>query len=86
MPGLIWIDDLHLADDPTREALAYLARRLGGRPLLLLLAWRREDLTPGGLATAGELARLPAATSLSLGRLGRSDIAAIVRACGRTTM
>lgn len=80
VPGLIWVDDLHLADDPTREALAYLARRLVGRPLLLLLAWRREDLTPGGEATADDLARLPVATSLALGRLDRAGVAALVHA------
>ncbi|MEK6721800.1 MAG: AAA family ATPase [Chloroflexota bacterium] len=79
-PGLIWVDDLHLVDDPTREALAYLARRLDGRPLLLLLAWRREDLTPKSEAMLDDLARLQAATSLALGRLDRDGVAAIVRA------
>jgi DNA-binding SARP family transcriptional activator len=80
VPGVVWIDDLHLTDDPTREALAYLARRLEGRPVLLLLAWRREDLTANGRATADDLVRLPKASSLSLRRLDRDEIAAIVRA------
>jgi DNA-binding SARP family transcriptional activator/tetratricopeptide (TPR) repeat protein len=80
LPGLIWIDDVHLADDPTREALAYLARRLEGRSLLLLVAWRREDLTPSGLRAADDLVRLPTATSISLRRLDRDEVAAIVRA------
>ncbi|HKB28856.1 MAG TPA: AAA family ATPase, partial [Candidatus Limnocylindrales bacterium] len=80
VPGLIWIDDFHLADDPTREALAYLARRLEGRSVLLLVAWRREDLTPNGLTTADDLVRLPTATSISLRRLDRDEVAAIVRA------
>lgn len=80
LPGLLWIDDVHLADDSTREALAYLARRLAGRPILLLLAWRREDLTVKGLATADELLRLPETASISLRRLDRDEIAAIVRA------
>ena len=40
VPGLVTIDDLHLADEATREAMAYLARRLGGRSLLLVLTWR----------------------------------------------
>jgi len=79
-PGLVWIDDVHLADDSTREALAYLSRRLTGRPLLLLLALRREDLTADGLATIDSLERLPETTSLSLRRLDRDEIAAIVRA------
>ena len=80
MPGLVWIDDIHLADDSTREALAYLAHRLDGRPLLLLLALRREDLTGNGLATADDLVRLPDAASISLRRLDRDEVAAIVRA------
>jgi DNA-binding SARP family transcriptional activator len=80
VPGIIWVDDLHLVDDPTREVLAYLARRLEGRPVLLLLAWRREDLTASGEATADDLERLPAATSLALRRLDRDAVAAIVRA------
>jgi DNA-binding SARP family transcriptional activator/tetratricopeptide (TPR) repeat protein len=80
VPGLISVDDLHLADDPTREALAYVARRLDGRSLLLLVAWRREDLTANGIATADDLGRLSTATSISLRRLGRDEVAAIVRA------
>ncbi len=80
VPGLVWVDDLHLADDSTREALAYLARRMAGRSLVLLLAWRREDLTEGGATTAADLARVPNVTSLELGRLERDDVGAIVRA------
>ena len=80
VPGIIWVDDLHLVDDPTREVLAYLARRLEGRPVLLLLTWRREDLTAIGEATADDLERLPASTSLTLRRLDRAAVGAIVRA------
>ncbi len=80
VPGLVWIDDLHLSDEPTREAVAYLARRLVGRPLLLLLAWRREDLSPAALATANDLGRVRGATLVTLGPLDRAAIAAIVAA------
>jgi DNA-binding SARP family transcriptional activator/tetratricopeptide (TPR) repeat protein len=80
VPGVIWIDDLHLADESTREAAAYLARRLAGRPLLLLLAWRREDLPVSALAVADDLSRIPDATVVSLGRLDRAAIAEIVAA------
>ncbi len=79
-PGLVWVDDLHLVDDPTREALAYLARRLTGTPVCLLLAWRREDLKADAAASVGDLARLPDVTSVVLDRLDRDDVAAIVRA------
>jgi DNA-binding SARP family transcriptional activator len=80
VPGLVWVDDLHLADDSTRVALAYLARRLGGRSLVLLLVWRREDLDESGEATATDLARVAGVTNVRLGRLERDDIGAIVRA------
>ena len=80
MPGLVWIDDLHLVDEPSREAAAYLARRLAGCPVLLLLAWRREDLPHEGLAVAEDLVRRPGATVVSLGRLDRAAIAVIVAA------
>ena len=80
VPGLVWVDDLHLVDDPTREALAYLARRLTGRPVCLLLAWRREDLAPDAAASVADLARLPDVTTVVLDRLDRDEVAAIVRA------
>lgn len=79
-PGLVWIDDAHLADDPTREALEYVAHRMDGRPMLLLVAWRREDMTDTGAASATRLAALSISTSILLRRLGREDVAAIVRA------
>src|SRR6478672_3268825 len=79
VPGLVWIDDVHLVDDATREAVAYLARRLTSRRLLLLVALRREDLTAGGEAMVADLARLPDAASLVLGRLSREAVADLVR-------
>ena len=42
VPGVVWIDDLHLVDASTRQAVAFVARRLAGRPILLLVAWRPE--------------------------------------------
>ncbi len=79
-PGLIWIDDVHLVDEPSREAAAYLARRLAGRPALVLLAWRREDLSPEGMAIADDLVGRRGTTVVSLGRLDREAIAVIVGA------
>ena len=80
IPGLVWIDDVHLADAPTRQAVTYLARRLRGRPITLLIAWRREDLSSNGLATADDMLRVPGAVVVTLGRLDRAAIAVLVRA------
>ncbi len=82
-PGLVWIDDLHLADEPTRESVVYLAHRLTGRPLVLALTWRREDLSAAGLASAIDLERIPDVLVVSLDRLDRPAIAAIVRTARR---
>lgn len=78
-PGVAWIDDLQWADGATLEALDYLARRLDDRPLLLLLAWRAEELGDEVRAVAERLAAPPAVT-LRLVRLDRSDIADLVTA------
>ena len=47
VPGMLLLDDTHLADASTIEVAAYLARRLRGRPIALLLAWRPEELVRG---------------------------------------
>lgn len=44
VPGVIFLDDLHWADEASLDLLTYLVRRLQGRAALLLLAWRGEDL------------------------------------------
>jgi len=80
VPGLLWVDDLHHVDASTREAITFIARRLRGRPVALLVAWRREDLSAEALATAEELGRIPGALVVSLGRLDRTAIATLVRA------
>ncbi len=80
-PGLAWIDDLHLADASTLEYLGYLARRLRDHPIALLLTWRIEDLAPDAreriLSVASEEGL---ATSVSLGRLSRSEVATMAGA------
>ena len=78
-PGLLWVDDVQWVDAALAEALAYLARRLAGRPLLLLLTWRPEDLDEPGLAFARQVdARSRRRRSSSLERLDRADVGALV--------
>ena len=77
--GLVWLDDLQWADDATLESITYLARRLAGRPMLLLVTWRREDLDGTALRTAAALERA-AAVQIRLDRLDRDAVASLVAA------
>jgi DNA-binding SARP family transcriptional activator len=74
VPGCIWIDDLHFADGATLEALDYLARRLAGRSLLVLLAWRPDDLDEATEPVARRLAASPS-VAVELARLDREAVA-----------
>ena len=79
-PGLIVVEDLQWADDASREAILFLARRLGDRPVLVVLTWRPEDLDDRGEAFAAAVDRLPDVTLASLGRLGPDDVARLAAA------
>jgi len=46
-PGILFLDDLHWADEATLDLLTYLVRRLTSHPILILVAWRGEDLESG---------------------------------------
>jgi tetratricopeptide (TPR) repeat protein len=74
VPGCVWIDDLQGADGATLEALDYLVRRLDGRPLVVLLAWRSEDLDDTTEPVLRRLAAAPA-IAVELGRLDRAAVA-----------
>jgi DNA-binding SARP family transcriptional activator len=41
--GILVVEDVHWADRPSLDLLAYLVRRLAGWPLLLVLSWRPEQ-------------------------------------------
>ncbi len=45
-PALIVVDDVHWADASSLDVLAYLARRLRGSPVLLVVSWRPEETPP----------------------------------------
>ena len=77
VPGCIWIDDLQWADGATLEALDYLARRLAGRSLLVLLAWRPDDLDETNESVVQRLAAPPAVV-VELARLDREAVAQLV--------
>jgi len=78
VPGIVAVEDLHWADDASREALLYLARRLAARPMLLVLTWRPEDLEVGTAAFASAVEGLLDATSVRLERLDDVVVGALV--------
>ncbi len=83
VPGMVWIDDVQWLDGASQEALSHLVRRLAGRPLVVIVTWRPEDLDVEGAAFAARALASPSATDVPLGRLDRSAIADLVRAAGR---
>ncbi len=77
-PGIVAVEDLQWADSASREAILYLARRLAGRPMLLLVTWRPEDLEAAATTFADSLESLPGVTSIRLERLDDVVVGALV--------
>ncbi|MEO5705342.1 MAG: AAA family ATPase [Candidatus Limnocylindrales bacterium] len=80
VPGLVVVEDLQWADEATREALAWFARRLTRRPILLLLTWRPEDMDELGAAFGATMEGVPEVLTIPLQRLGRDDTERLVEA------
>ena len=79
-PGVVALEDLQWADESTHALLAWLARRLTGRPILLVLTWRPEDLDDLGAAFAASLDAVPGVQRLGLDRLDLDAVAELVTA------
>ena len=81
-PVLLVVEDLHWADQATRDLLGYLLTRLGDERLAVVLTYRSDDLHRRHplRATLAQWARLPRVTRLHLDRLDDADIARLVRA------
>jgi len=84
VPGCVILEDAQWTDDASREAIAWLARRLEGRSLVLVLTWRPEDLDDLGAGFATALEALPRTTGITLRRLDRAAIGQLVAAVGAT--
>ncbi len=77
-PGLIWIDDLGWADASTIELVAYLGRRLGGRPVGILATWRTEEMRSVERHRIVDIPELDGRlVGVQLDRFRRADVAAL---------
>ena len=79
-PGALFLDDLHWADEASLDFVAYLLHRLRERRLLLIAAWRREEV-PVGHRLAVMLAEATlsgSATSISMSRLSLGHLTELV--------
>lgn len=88
MPGVLFFDDLHWADEASVDLLTYMVRRIRGRPLCILVTWRGERVSAGHRLyhMVAEAQRSGIATLLSLSRLSRSDVTELVRSVTATGM
>lgn len=82
-PGVLFLDDLHWADEASVELLTYLVRRSRGRPLFILATWRGEQVPPGRLRSlVAEVRRLGSARLIALSRLSAAAMRELILASG----
>jgi DNA-binding SARP family transcriptional activator len=79
-PLLIVVEDVHWAQVDTIEALTFLARRVGGMPVLVVALYRSDNLEPTHplLEARRVLQSERRAATLALARLNAKDIAEFV--------
>jgi DNA-binding SARP family transcriptional activator/predicted ATPase len=79
--GLLFLDDVHWADEASLDLLAYLVRRLRERPLWIMVSWRSEHLPPSHRVhrMLADARRAGEATALVLARLSPADVAELMR-------
>ncbi len=77
---ILALDDLQWADAASLECLIYLLRRLEGRHICVVLAWRGEDISPAHLVrrVITEARRAGKATILQPARLDRTSVKQLV--------
>lgn len=81
-PGVLFVDDLHWADEASLDLLYYLVRRLRSHPMLILATWRGEDLDIGHRLRRllADVQRDGYGESLNLSRLNLGSIESLIRA------
>jgi DNA-binding CsgD family transcriptional regulator len=79
-PLLFIIEDIHWCDDASLEFLSFLARRLSGQPLLLLLTYRDDEVGTALDQFLAHLDRERLTTEFRLPRLTVETVGTMVRA------
>jgi DNA-binding CsgD family transcriptional regulator len=77
-PVVLVLEDLHWADDSSRELLGFLAVRLRAEPVLVVGTLREEELATEARRWLAELERRPTVTRLRLGPLADAEVAGLV--------
>jgi class 3 adenylate cyclase/tetratricopeptide (TPR) repeat protein len=77
-PLVVVLEDLHWADESSRELLTFLAVRLRTEPVMIVGTLREEELTDAVRRWLSELEHRPRVTRLRLGRMPDSEIAGLV--------
>ena len=77
-PVVLVLEDLHWADESSRELLAFLAVRLRDKPVMMVGTLREEELAGRVGQWLSELERRPGVTRLRLRRLPDDEIAEFV--------
>lgn len=81
-PGVVFLDDMHWADQASLDLMMYLIRRLHRRPIFILVTWRSEHVPVDHRLRSliSEARRAGFADIINLSRLNHSDIVELVRA------
>jgi len=77
-PLVLVLEDLHWADESSRDLLAFLAVRLHEQPVMVIATLREEELASDARRWLAELERRPRVTLLRLTGLADTEIAELV--------
>lgn len=77
-PLLLLIDDLHWADDSTLQYLHYLARHISRERVLLLCAYRAEEVDEALRALISQLGHEGSIAKLALGSLAKREVRELI--------